>query len=38
MEESVTGGNFGAPYAFSHPACITSRCPYKLTYFPKIPG
>ena len=24
-------------YAFSHlqhPACITSRCPYKLTYFP----
>jgi hypothetical protein len=34
LGESVAGGNPGTPYALSHPACITSRCPYKLTYFP----
>ena len=34
LGESVIGGNPGTPYALSHPACITSRCPYKLTYFP----
>ena len=34
LGESVAGGNPGIPYAFSHPVCITSRCPYKLTYFP----
>ena len=30
----MAGGNPGTPYALSQPACITSRCPYKLTYFP----
>ena len=33
LGESVAGGNPGSTYAFSHPACITSRCPYKLAYF-----
>ena len=36
LGESVAGGNPGIPYAFSHPACITSHCPYKLTYFPRV--
>ena len=34
LGESVVGGNPGTPYALSNPACITSCCPYKLTYFP----
>ena len=34
LGESVAGGNPGSTYALSYHACITSRCPYKLTYFP----